>query len=128
VLAFQGNPTGACLTADNLRAVLQFCRKNRLVLLADEVYQENIYNPRRPFVSARAALATLPQEVQAETELISFHTVSKGPYGECGLRGGYMELFNIDPAVVDQLYKLASINLSPNVVGQVGRVIKWHEL
>jgi aspartate/methionine/tyrosine aminotransferase len=108
--------------------VLQFCRKNRLVLLADEVYQENIYNPRRPFVSARAALATLPQEVQAETELISFHTVSKGPYGECGLRGGYMELFNIDPAVVDQLYKLASINLSPNVVGQVGRVIKWHEL
>lgn len=29
-------------------------------------------------------------------ELVSFHTVSKGVYGECGLRGGYMELTNID--------------------------------
>ena len=99
--------------------MLRFCHTNRLLLLADEVYQENIYNPRRPFVSCRAALATLPQDIQASTELISFHTISKGPYGECGLRGGYMELYNIDPEVVDQLYKLASVNLSPNVVGQV---------
>lgn len=74
----QGNPTGACLTADNLRQVLQFCHANRLVLLADEVYQENIYNPRRPFVSARAALATLPLEVQTSTELVSFHTGGVG--------------------------------------------------
>lgn len=114
-----GNPTGACLTADNLRAVLQFCYANRLVLLADEVYQENVYNPKRPFVSSRAALSTMPEEVQRSTELISFHTVSKGPYGECGLRGGYMELYNIDQDVKDQMYKLASINLSPNIIGQV---------
>lgn len=32
----------------------------------------------------------------SSVELVSFHTVSKGVYGECGLRGGYMELTNID--------------------------------
>jgi glutamate--glyoxylate aminotransferase len=30
-----------------------------------------------------------------------------------------MELHNMDPAVVDELYKVASINLCPNVPGQV---------
>lgn len=33
-------------------------------------------------------------------ELISFHTVSKGVYGECGLRGGYFECLNIHPDTV----------------------------
>ena len=42
-----------------------------------------------------------------------------GAYGECGLRGGYMELHNMDPDVLDELYKIASINLSPNTPGQV---------
>lgn len=31
-----------------------------------------------------------------ELELVTFHTVSKGVYGECGFRGGAMELLNID--------------------------------
>lgn len=26
------------------------------------------------------------------TELLSFHTISKGSSGECGLRGGYVEV------------------------------------
>jgi hypothetical protein len=30
-----------------------------------------------------------------------------------------MELHNMDPAVLDELYKIASINLSPNTPGQV---------
>jgi len=50
---------------------------------------------------------------------VSFHTVSKGVWGECGLRGGYFELTNVDPATGQELYKLASVNLSPNHVGQV---------
>ena len=52
-------------------------------------------------------------------ELLSFHTVSKGALGECGLRGGYVETTNIHPGTVDQIYKIASINLSPNTTGQV---------
>ena len=30
-----------------------------------------------------------------------------------------MELHNMDPDVLDELYKIASINLSPNTPGQV---------
>merc|ERR1719217_1079273 len=52
-------------------------------------------------------------------ELISFHSASKGFIGECGVRGRYMELHNIDPDVKAQLYKLASITLCSNTVGQL---------
>jgi aspartate/methionine/tyrosine aminotransferase len=52
-------------------------------------------------------------------EVVSFHTVSKGAYGECGMRGGYMEMHNFDPAVIDQMYKIAAINLCSNMPGQV---------
>jgi glutamate--glyoxylate aminotransferase len=114
-----GNPTGQCLRETDLRELLAFCHSNRLIVCADEVYQENIYDLNRPFVSARKVLGTMSEPCRSGLELVSFHTVSKGAYGECGLRGGYMELHNFDPAVIDQIYKLSSINLSPNVPGQV---------
>ena len=41
-----------------------------------------------------------------EVELASFHTVSKGVLGECGLRGGYVELTNFHPGTVDEMYKV----------------------
>lgn len=114
-----GNPTGQCLTESNVRDLIRFCFENRLVLCADEVYQENIYTSNRPFISARKVLGSMEEPYRSGTELVSFHTVSKGAYGECGLRGGYMELHNIESAVVDEIYKIASINLCPNVPGQV---------
>ena len=55
----------------------------------------------------------------SEQELVSFHTISKGALGECGMRGGMLEATNIHPDTIDQLYKIASINLSPNTFGQV---------
>ena len=85
--------------------------------MADEVYQENIYQDSVPFVSARKVLKDLGEPYSSGVELISFHTVSKGSLGECGLRGGYFEMFNIDQKTVDEVYKVASINLSPNVPG-----------
>jgi aspartate/methionine/tyrosine aminotransferase len=39
--------------------------------------------------------------------------------GECGLRGGYFEAFNLDPYAMDMLYKLKSIELCANTIGQV---------
>ena len=114
-----GNPTGQCLSEQNLRDLISFCYESRLVLMADEVYQENIYNKQRPFISARTVLGEFPEPVKSGTELVSFHTVSKGAYGECGLRGGYMEVHNVDAAVIDELYKVAAINLCSNMPGQV---------
>lgn len=38
-----GNPTGQCLTRENLEELIKFAYEEKLVLMADEVYQENIY-------------------------------------------------------------------------------------
>jgi glutamate--glyoxylate aminotransferase len=51
-----GNPTGQCLTEANLRDLIEFAVDNEIVLMADEVYQSNIYQDEKPFVSARWAL------------------------------------------------------------------------
>ena len=51
--------------------------------------------------------------------LASMHSISKGFYGECGRRGGYLELMNVNSDVVAEFYKLASINLCSNVNGQI---------
>ena len=39
--------------------------------------------------------------------------------GECGRRGGYMEIINIPEDVRAAMYKVASINLCSNVNGQI---------
>ncbi|GBF95821.1 alanine aminotransferase [Raphidocelis subcapitata] len=114
-----GNPTGQCLSYDNLRELVKFAYDEKIVLLADEVYQENIYQDERPFVSARKVMMEMGAPYSTGTELLSFHTVSKGSGGECGLRGGYIEMTNIHPGAVEEMYKIASINLSPGTVGQV---------
>lgn len=51
--------------------------------------------------------------------LASMHSVSKGFYGECGRRGGYVELVGMPGDVAAQFYKLASINLCSNLNGQI---------
>ena len=38
-----GNPTGQCLSEANLRDLVRFAHKEKVVLMADEVYQPNIY-------------------------------------------------------------------------------------
>lgn len=40
--------------------------------------------------------------------------------GECGLRGGYAEVINLDEDVKKMLNKSISAMLCPNVIGQVG--------
>jgi len=100
-----------------LKEVIAFCHDNRLILLADEVYQANVYGTT-PFCSAKRALHELGP-AYVNTELVSFHSTSKGFLGECGLRGGYAEAVNMHPYVRDQLYKLASISLCSNLPGQL---------
>lgn len=53
VIINPGNPTGQCLSEANLREILKFCCDERLVLLGDEVYQQNIYQDERPFISSK---------------------------------------------------------------------------
>lgn len=119
VLINPGNPTGQVLSRDSIKDVCQFCSKHNLVLLADEVYQENVYDENAVFYSCKRAAAELGLIDENAIELVSFHSTSKGLFGECGRRGGYMELVGIDPKAKEYLYKLASSWLCSNLDGQV---------
>ncbi len=112
-----GNPTGQTFDRAAVETILRFCHRNRLVLLADEVYQTNVYGDRG-FVSCKQVLRELGPDYEG-FELFSFHSTSKGLIGECGRRGGYMELCGIDPEVRAQLFKLACVGLCPNLDGQL---------
>nr|AIT69947.1 alanine transaminase [Heterosiphonia pulchra] len=110
-----GNPTGQVLSRKNIEDVIRFCHQHNLVLLADEVYQSNVYVDHKPFISFKQAVSQLGLDV----ELASFHSVSKGIMGECGLRAGYVELHNIDRRASDLVYKVLSVGLCSNAIGQV---------
>jgi alanine transaminase len=88
-----GNPTGQLLTYDDIAEIVDFCTEEGILILADEVYQENVYEDGAEFVSFKKVVA----DRKSSVELVSFHSVSKGLQGECGLRGGYMELVNLEP-------------------------------
>nr|WRH23595.1 alanine transaminase [Naematelia aurantialba] len=116
-----GNPTGGCLSHAAIEQIIQLCYEERILLLADEVYQANIFDPaHRPFVSFKKALKSMPGAIASGVELVSFHSISKGNSGECGRRGGYFECVNIADDVMEQIYKMASVNLCPPVSGQIG--------
>jgi alanine transaminase len=114
-----GNPTGASLPAEDIKAVLKFAAEKGVVVLADEVYQTNVFIGE--FISFKKALRDLQKDEPGKydnIELASLHSVSKGMVGECGHRGGYFELLGFDPEVAAEVYKFISIQLCPPVLGQ----------
>lgn len=121
VIINPGNPTGASLSEDDISGILKLAAKEKLVVLADEVYQTNIFSGS--FHSFKSCLRKLQaaspkDEGYKRLELASLHSISKGMVGECGHRGGYMELLGFDPDVIAQIYKFVSISLCPPVIGQ----------
>jgi aspartate/methionine/tyrosine aminotransferase len=119
VLINPGNPTGQVLSKKVVQDICKFCAKHNLVLLADEVYQDNVYGKNARFTSCKRAAYDTGLLDKDEIELVSFHSTSKGIFGECGRRGGYMEIVGFDPKVEEHIYKLASSNLCSTVNGQV---------
>ncbi|XP_050461470.1 alanine aminotransferase 1 [Cataglyphis hispanica] len=113
-----GNPTGQVLTRANIESVIRFAHKNHLFLLADEVYQDNIYDKDSAFHSFKKVMMEMG-EPYSKMELASFMSISKGYMGECGIRGGYSEIINMNPEVMKVLQKSISAMLCPSVLGQV---------
>lgn len=114
-----GNPTGSVLTKNSIEEILTIAAKHGLVVIADEVYQENIYEGE--FISFKSVLAQLQNEhagLYDNVQLVSLHSVSKGVTGECGQRGGYMELVNFKPEVHEMFLKIQSISLCSVITGQ----------
>ncbi len=126
-----GNPTSQQLALEDMRHVVRFCAARGLVLMADEVYQANLYGERAgTFTSFKKVVSQMiahgggeqqagdDATAAAAVSLVSFHSISKGFTGECGIRGGYFELHSFAPDVKAMLYKLASISLCSNLPGQ----------
>jgi aspartate/methionine/tyrosine aminotransferase len=111
-----GNPTGSVLDRENIGMLVDFAKAHSLAILADEVYQENIYLRGDRFVSFARVMV---EKGETDVSLFSFHSCSKGFLGECGQRGGYMEVRNVPADVVAQITKLQSVSLCANLTGQV---------
>lgn len=122
-----GNPTGQVISEENMREIISFCVKENICLMADEVYQENIWAADKKFTSFRKVALSMGYTPECgRLQMVSFHSISKGFLGECGLRGGYFELFGIPDSVRAEIYKLASISLCSNTVGQIATGIMVH--
>uniref|UniRef100_A0A673FNF0 alanine transaminase n=1 Tax=Sinocyclocheilus rhinocerous TaxID=307959 RepID=A0A673FNF0_9TELE len=113
-----GNPTGQVQSRQCIEDVIRFAAAEKLFLMADEVYQDNVYADGCKFHSFKKVLFEMGLEYSEKVELASFHSTSKCYMGECGFRGGYMEVVNLDPEVKVQLTKLVSVRLCPPVPGQ----------
>ncbi|HOX17241.1 MAG TPA: aminotransferase class I/II-fold pyridoxal phosphate-dependent enzyme, partial [Spirochaetales bacterium] len=96
--------------------IVGFAKEHDLCILADEVYQENVYRPGARFTSFAKVMHELGEK---DVPLFSFHSISKGFSGECGHRGGYFEIRNVPAEVAAQILKLQSVSLCANVPGQV---------
>ncbi len=112
-----GNPTGAILDEKTVAEVIEFAGDSGLAIIADEVYQDNLYGAE--FVSFARMLG------DSDVPLFSLHSVSKSFLGECGHRGGYLEVRN-SPEVrgagvpfTEVILKQASVSLCPNTAGQL---------
>ncbi|KAJ7026765.1 pyridoxal phosphate-dependent transferase [Mycena alexandri] len=117
VIINPGNPTGGVLDARTMEKVVKVCEEESLVLLADEVYQDNLHDrANQPFTSFKKVV----RDLQSPVPLVSFHSISKGVSGECGRRGGYFELVNVSEEVRALVYKLVSVGLCPPLSGQIG--------
>lgn len=114
-----GNPTGSILSYDNIVEIINIAAEYGIAIIADEVYQENVFEGE--FVSVKKVLSKLNRldpQAYNNVQLASLHSTSKGVSGECGQRGGYMELVGFSKEVRDIIFKLASINLCSVVSGQ----------
>ncbi|XP_044755931.1 alanine aminotransferase 1-like [Coccinella septempunctata] len=112
-----GNPTGQVLTKENIQEIIKFAHKENLMILADEVYQDNIYAEGSKFYSFKKVMMEMGAPY-SDMELASFMSCSKGYMGECGLRGGYVEILNMDPNVKAMYMKAISASLCSTVLGQ----------
>uniref|UniRef100_A0A8C4I123 alanine transaminase n=1 Tax=Dicentrarchus labrax TaxID=13489 RepID=A0A8C4I123_DICLA len=114
-----GNPSGHIQRRKSIQEVIRFVSEKKLFLLADEVYQGCVYGEKSEFISYKRVLAEMGPPLSDTVELASFHSASKGFMGECGMRGGYVELINLDPDVMKYIYKLFSKDSCAPVLGQI---------
>ena len=106
------NPTGALYPESMLRELLQIAREHNLVVLADEIYDQTLYDGH-----VHTSVASLADDVL----VLTFNGLSKN-YRACGFRAGWMIVSGDRAAAgdyVEGLTMLASLRLCSNTPGQI---------
>ncbi|KAH7957302.1 hypothetical protein HPB52_017238 [Rhipicephalus sanguineus] len=117
LLVNPANPPSTVLSMKQLQDIIMFAHKNHLIILADEVFEYNIYDINHPFHSVRKVMNTMSAPY-SRTALISFNSLAKGFTVEAGLRSGYFEAINLDS--VDQAYLEEAMEADrPSMLSQV---------
>ncbi|XP_064189984.1 alanine aminotransferase 2-like [Anguilla rostrata] len=115
-----GNPTGHVQSKESIEQVIRLAAEERLILVVNEVDQDSVHGEGSEFVSYRKVLFEMGPQFSDAVELISLHSISRGLMGEGGLRSGYMEVLNVDPAVISTFQRtLLSVDICPPVPGQI---------
>jgi len=112
VIINPNNPTGAVYPRDILLQVVQVAREHELVVFADEVYDQILYDGE-----THTAIASLAEDVL----FLTFNSLSKN-YRACGYRAGWMVLSGPKASAggyIDGLNVLASMRLCANSPGQL---------
>jgi len=86
-----GNPTGQCLTQENISSLIEFCYHNRLILMADEVYQVGMtLTLSFSIITPRADMRHMTQITLRKTStILAVHSSQREPRStECRSRFG----------------------------------------
>lgn len=118
VIINPGNPSGFVMSKQDIQNTIKFAYEENLFILADEVYQYNVYDPDFQFYSFKKVMTEMGPPY-SKMELASFMSGSKGYMGECGARSGYCEIVNMDSSVKEMLMKLLASRLCPTLLGQI---------
>ena len=108
LLCSPNNPTGHVYTRDELKDLLELCRRHDIFLIVDEVYREFCYDGQE-FTS----VLTFPEYGE---RIICIDSFSKR-YSMCGARIGAIVSHNKD--VLSSAMKLAQARLCPPAIEQV---------
>ncbi|KAG7330532.1 hypothetical protein KOW79_006754 [Hemibagrus wyckioides] len=114
-----GSPTGHVQSKDSIAEVIRFAAKEKLFLMIDEVHQDIVYGKGIEFYSYRRVLSEMGLPYSSSVELASFNSISKSVMGECGLRGGYLELVNLDSLVIPYIQKFFNTFTCGTLNGQI---------
>ncbi|KFM78212.1 Alanine aminotransferase 2, partial [Stegodyphus mimosarum] len=106
------------MSQNDMRNIIKFAYKEKLLILADEVYQYNVYDSESKFYAFKKVMKEMGLPY-SNMQLASFMSASKGYMAECGTRAGYCEIVNLDKDIKEMLMKLHCVRLSGNTHGQV---------
>ncbi|XP_055929839.1 alanine aminotransferase 2-like isoform X2 [Argiope bruennichi] len=118
VIINPGNPGGFVMSRTDIESIIKFAYEENLFIMADEVYQYNVYDPEVKFYSFKKIMTEMGPPYNL-MELSSFMSASKGYMGECGARSGYCEIVNLDDEIKDLLIRLISARMCPPLLGQI---------